>query len=56
VVDKAEEEAVVSAIRRILNDKEYAERLRRDGLELVRQRHSLEALERIFLRHFREDA
>jgi glycosyltransferase involved in cell wall biosynthesis len=56
VVDKAEEEPIVAAIRRILNDREYTEKLRRDGLELVRRQHSLEALENIFLRHFREDA
>jgi glycosyltransferase involved in cell wall biosynthesis len=56
MVDKAEEEPIVAAIRRILNDREYTEKLRRDGLELVRRQHSLEALENIFLRHFREDA
>jgi hypothetical protein len=56
VVDRPEEEPIIASIRRILNDEQYTEKLRRDGLELVQQRHSLEALERIFLSHFREDA
>ena len=54
VVTTVEREPIEGAIRRLVSDGEYAEALRRRGLELVRRRHSMESLAQIFLRHFEE--
>jgi glycosyltransferase involved in cell wall biosynthesis len=54
VVTELDKGKIVSALRRLVDDREYADGLVARGLDLVRERHSLEALDAIFLRHFRE--
>lgn len=53
VVNEVDESAVVGAIRRLVDDQDYITDLRKKGLEMVREHHSLEALDRRFLSHFR---
>lgn len=55
-VDRLDEVQVTAAIRRLLDDVPYADDLRTRGLERVRERHSLEALDRDFLSVFRTSA
>jgi hypothetical protein len=55
VVTELAKEKIVSALRRLVDDRTYADGLVARGLDLVRERHSLEALDHIFLRHFREE-
>lgn len=55
-VHSLDEAATVAAIRRLVDDAQYREDLRRKGLEQVQRDHSLAALEQKFLRHFRRSA
>jgi glycosyltransferase involved in cell wall biosynthesis len=54
VLQSVERGAVEAALARLTGEPEYREELTRRGLELVRKRHSPEALERVFLSRFRE--
>lgn len=54
IVGEVDETAVVGAIRRLVDDAGYVAELREKGLEMVREHHSLEALDRHFLSHFRK--
>jgi hypothetical protein len=53
VVTRLDETEVTHALRRLVDDAEYARDLRERGLARVNEHHSLEALERRFLGHFR---
>jgi glycosyltransferase involved in cell wall biosynthesis len=55
-VDRLDETEVVKALRRLVDDRGYADDLRRRGLERVRQHHSIEAVQREFLSHFTRPA
>lgn len=52
VVTELDKAAVKAALLRLLKDAEYAKTLQQAGFDLVEQRHSRTALQRIFLRHF----
>ncbi|MBB6052796.1 hypothetical protein [Armatimonas rosea] len=52
VVTAMDKEAVKAALLRLLKDAEYTKTLQQAGFDLVEQRHSRTALQRIFLRHF----
>jgi hypothetical protein len=54
VVTELNREKIVATLRRLVDDRVYADSLVARGLDLVQDRHSLEALDHIFLRHFRE--
>ena len=56
VVERLDHGAVASALERLATDRAYVEDLRRRGLELVREQHSPETVERRFLAQFRSDA
>jgi glycosyltransferase involved in cell wall biosynthesis len=53
IVGGMDESAVIGAIRRLVDDTAYSADLREKGLKMVREQHSLEALDRHFLSHFR---
>jgi hypothetical protein len=53
IVGGMDEGAVIGAIRRLVDDTAYSADLRKKGLKMVREQHSLEALDRHFLSHFR---
>lgn len=56
VVSSVEREAFAGAVRRLVQDTAYAKRLVAAGQEFVRLRHGPQALEQVFLRHFRKGA
>jgi len=51
VVDTLNESDIVSALRRMLKP-EYAQAIRQKGLQLVRNRHSMQSIHDLFLKHF----
>jgi hypothetical protein len=53
IVDTLDIERVRVALTRLANDPAYGRELGEAGLRVVRERHSLEALDRLFLSHFR---
>lgn len=56
VVPSVEREAFAGALRRLVQDTSYANALAAAGQEFVRQRHGPQALEQVFLRHFRKES
>lgn len=56
VVQSTDRETFAAAVRRLVEDTAYAERLAADGQDFVRRRHGPQALEHVFLRHFRKRA
>jgi glycosyltransferase involved in cell wall biosynthesis len=53
IVDTLDLERVRQALTRLATDPDYGRELGEAGLRLVRERHSLEALDRLFLSNFR---
>jgi glycosyltransferase involved in cell wall biosynthesis len=56
VVPTPDRAAFEAAVRKLVRDHDYAADLARRGQDLVRRRHSPEALDQAFLRHFRGGA
>lgn len=56
VVDSADPARIRDGLAEVVNDPDAARERCRLGLELVRDRHSMEAMESTFLRHFRQPA
>jgi hypothetical protein len=56
VVPSTDRETFAAAVRRLVEDTAYVEQLTADGQEFVRRRHGPQALEKVFLRHFRKGA
>ena len=56
VVDRLDERALRQALERLATESHYVADLTRAGLDLVRERHSPAALDRLFLSYFRAPA
>jgi hypothetical protein len=56
VVDRLDQGAVSTALERLLTDVDYADGLRRRGLELVTAQHSWDSVGRRFLATFRANS